>query len=82
MNDEIKLSQIQTQEQTTDISLNDIERENLSLFQVEDLPLSSVTIKTLIKHNILTLADLVSTPDETIKRLRNIGIKRIKEISK
>ena len=82
MNDGIILTQIQTQEPTTDFSLNDIERENLSLFQVEDLPLSSTTVKTLIKHNILTLADLVSTPDETIKRLRNIGIKRFKEISK
>ena len=82
MNDEIKLSQIQTQEQTTDISLNDIERENLSLFQVEDLPLSSVTIKTLINHNILTLVDLVSTLDDTIRGLRNIGAKRFEEISK
>ena len=82
MNDEIKLSQIQTQEQTTDISLNDIERENLSLFRVEDLPLSSVTIKTLIKHNILTLADIVSTSDKTIKSIKNIGDKRFEEISK
>ena len=82
MNDEIKLSQIQTQEQTTDISLNDIERENLSLFRVEDLPLSSVTIKTLIKHNILTLADIVSTSDKTIKSIKSIGDKRFEEISK
>ena len=82
MNEGIKLTQIQTQEQITELSFSDIERENLSLFQVEDLPLSSTTVKTLIKHNILTLADLVSTPDETIKRLRNIGIKRFKEISK
>ena len=52
MNDGIILTQIQTQEPTTDFSLYDIERENLSLFQVEDLPLSSVTIKTLINHNI------------------------------
>ena len=78
MNEEIILTQIQTQESTVIFSLNDIERDNLSLFQVEDLPLSSTTVKTLIKHNILTLADLVSTPDETIKRLRNIGIKRFK----
>lgn len=76
------ITQIQTQEPTTDFSINDIERENLSLFQVKDLPLSSVTVKTLIKHNILTLADLVSTPDETIKGLRNIGAKRFEEISK
>ena len=76
------ITQIQTQEPTTDFSINDIERENLSLFQVKDLPLSSVTVKTLIKHNILTLADLVSTPDKTIKGLRNIGAKRFEEISK
>ena len=76
------ITQIQTQETTTDFYLNDIERENLSLFQVEDLPLTSTTVKTLIKHNILTLADLVSTPDETIKGLRNIGAKRYEEISK
>ena len=82
MNDGIILTQIQTQEPTTDFSLNDIERENLSLFQVVDLPLTSTTVKTLIKHNILTLADLVSTPDKTIKGLRNIGAKRFEEISK
>ena len=76
------ITQIQTQETTTDFYLNDIERENLSLFQVEDLPLTNVTVKTLITHNILTLADLVSTPDETIKGLRNIGAKRFEEISK
>ena len=75
------ITQIQTQETTTDFYLNDIERENLSLFQVEDLPLTNVTVKTLITHNILTLADLVSTPDETIKGLRNIGTKRFEEIS-
>lgn len=76
------MTQIQTQEQTTEFSLNDIERENLSLFRVEDLPLSSATIKTLIKHNILTLVDLVSTLDDTIRGLRNIGAKRFEEISK
>ena len=82
MNEEIKFIQIQTQETTAEFSLNDIERENLSLFQVEDLPLTNVTVKTLITHNILTLADLVSTPDETMKGLRNIGAKRFEEISK
>lgn len=82
MNEGIKLTQIQTQETTAEFSLNNIERENLSLFQVEDLSLSNITVKTLIKHNILTLADLVSTPDETIKGLRNIGAKRFEEISK
>lgn len=79
---QIVMKQILTQEPTTEFSLNDIERENLSLFQVEILPLSSITVKTLIKHNILTLSDLVSTPDETIKGLRNIGSKRFEEISK
>lgn len=82
MNEGIKLTQIQTQETTAEFSLNDIEREDLSLFQVEDLPLTNVTVKTLITHNILTLADLVSTPDETMKGLRNIGAKRFEEISK
>lgn len=82
MNVKIKLTQIQTQETTTELSLNDIERENLSLFQVEDLPITSTTVKTLIKHNILTLADIVSISDETIKGLRNIGAKRFEEISK
>ena len=82
MNEGIKLTQIQTQETTAEFSLNDIERENLSLFQVEDLPLTNVTVKTLITHNILTLADLVSTPDEIMKGLRNIGAKRFEEISK
>ena len=79
---QIVMKQILTQEQTTDISLNNIERENLSLFQVEYLSLSNITVKTLIKHKILTLADLVSTPDETMKGLRNIGAKRFEEISK
>ena len=79
---QILLAQIQTQEQTTDFSLNDIERENLSLFQVEDLPLTNVTVKIIVKHNILTLADLVSIPNATIKGLRNIGSKRFEEISK
>ena len=79
---QIIMKQILTQESTTVFSLNDIERDNLSLFQIEDLPLESITVKTLIKHNILTLANLVSIPDETIKSLRNIGAKRFEEISK
>lgn len=79
---QIVMKQILTQESTTVFSLNDIERDNLSLFQIEDLPLESITVKTLIKHNILTLADLVSTPNEIIKGLRNIGIKRFEEIFK
>lgn len=80
MKERIILTQIQ--ELTTEFSLNDIERENLSLFQIKDLPLESITVKTLNKHNILTLADLVSISDETIKGLRNIGAKRFEEISK
>lgn len=78
---QIVMKQILTQEQTTDFSLNNIERENLSLFQIKELPLSNITVKTLIKHKITTLADLVSTPDETMKVLRNIGAKRFEEIS-
>ena len=79
---QIVMKQILTQESTTVFSLNDIERDNLSLFQIEDLPLESITVKTLIKHKILTLANLISTPNETIKGLRNIGTKRFEEISK
>ena len=82
MNEGIILAQIQTKEPTTDFSLYDIERENLSLFQIKELPLSNITVKTLIKHKITTLADFVSTPDETMKGLRNIGAKRFEEISK
>ena len=82
MNEGIKLTQIQTQEQTTDFSLSNIERENLSLFKVKDLHLSTRTINALTKENIRTLADLVSFPNETIKGLRNIGAKRFEEISK
>lgn len=78
---QIVMKQILTKEPTTDFSLYDIERENLSLFQIKELPLSNITVKTLIKHKITTLADLVSTPDETIKGLRNIGAKRFEEIS-
>ena len=78
----MQISLIQIQELTPEASLTDIERENLSLFQVKDLPLTSTTVKTLINHNILTLADLVSISDETIKGLRNIGTKRFEEISK
>lgn len=79
---QIIMKQILTQESTTVFSLNDIERDNLSLFQIEDLPLESITVKTLIKHNIITLADLVSIPEETIKGLKNIGAKRFEEISR
>lgn len=79
MKERIILTQIQ--ELTTEFSLNDIERENLSLFQIKDLPLSSRTINALTKACINTLADLISTPDQTIKGIRNIGAKRFEEIS-
>ena len=82
MENEINLSQIQIQDTALELTLTQIETENLSLFKVEDLPLSSVTVNTLIKHNILTLADIVSTSDKTIKSIKNIGDKRFEEISK
>ena len=79
---QILLAQIHTQEQTTDFSLNDIERENLSLFKIQDLPIPAITRKALEKANITTLADLLSTPDKTIKGFRNIGPKGFEEISR
>ena len=82
MENGIKISQIQIQDTALELTLTQIETENLPLFKVEDPPPSSVTIKTLIKHNILTLVDLVSTLDDTIRGLRNIGAKRFEEISK
>lgn len=82
MENGIKISQIQIQDTALELTLTQIETENLSLFKVEDLPLSSVTVNTLIKHNILTLADIVSTSDKTIKSIKNIGDKRFEEISK
>ena len=65
MNIEIKLTQLQ--ESNTEFSLTEIERENLSLFKVKDLPLEKKTINLLEKENIFTLADLVSVPVKTIK---------------
>lgn len=82
MENGIKISQIQIQDTALELTLTQIETENLSLFKVEDLPLSSVTVNTLIKYNILTLADIVSTSDKTIKSIKNIGDKRFEEISK
>ena len=79
---QILLAQIHTQEQTTDFSLNDIERENLALFKIQYLPIPAITRNALEKANITTLADLLSTPDQTIKGIRNIGAKRFEEISK
>ena len=65
MNIEIKLAQLQ--ESNTEFSITEIEKENLSLFKVKDLPLAKKTITLLEKENIFTLADLVSIPVKTIK---------------
>lgn len=62
---EIKLAQLQ--ESNTEFSITEIEKENLSLFKVKDLPLAKKTITLLEKENIFTLADLVSIPVKTIK---------------
>lgn len=63
----IEIRQVQLQESNTEFSLTKIERENLSLFKVKDLPLVKKTITLLEKENIFTLADLVSTPVKTVK---------------
>ena len=62
--------------------LNDIERENLSLFTIKYLPIPAITRNALEKANITTIADLLSTPDQTIKGIRNIGPKGFEEISR
>ena len=82
MNEETKQAQIQIQEPTKYFSLNDIERENLSLFTIKYLPIPAITRNALEKANITTLADLLSTPDQTIKGIRNIGPKGFEEISR
>ena len=82
MNEETKQAQIQIQEPTKYFSLNDIERENLSLFSIQYLPIPAITKKALEKANITSLADLLSTPDQTIKSIRNIGHKGFEEISR
>lgn len=82
MNEEIKQAQIQIQEPNKYFSLNDIERENLSLFTIKYLPIPAITRNALEKANITTLADLLSTPDQTIKGIRNIGPKGFEEISR
>ena len=82
MNEGIKQTQIQIQEPTKYFSLNDIERENLSLFKIQYLPIPAITRNALEKANITTLADLLSTPDQTIKGIRNIGPKGFEEISR
>ena len=82
MNERIKQTQIQIQEPTKYFSLNDIERENLSLFKIQYLPIPVITRNALEKANITTIADLLSTPDQTIKGIRNIGPKGFEEISR
>ena len=82
MNEEIKQAQIQIQEPNKYFSLNDIERENLSLFTIKYLPIPAITRNALEKANITTIADLLSTPDQTIKGIRNIGPKGFEEISR
>ncbi|MGN0840905.1 MAG: DNA-directed RNA polymerase subunit alpha C-terminal domain-containing protein [Candidatus Ornithospirochaeta sp.] len=82
MNEEIKQAQIQTQVPSLDFYLTDIEKENLSLFKIQYLPIPAITRNALEKANITTLADLLSTPDQTIKSIRNIGPKGFEEISR
>ena len=82
MNEEIKQAQIQIQEPNKYFSLNDIERENLSLFTIKYLPIPAITRNALEKANITTITDLLSTPDQTIKGIRNIGPKGFEEISR
>lgn len=82
MNEEIKQAQIQTQVPSLDFYLTDIEKENLSLFKIQYLPIPAITRNALEKANITTLADLLSTPDQTIKGIRNIGPRRFEEISR
>ena len=79
---QILLAQIQTQVPSLDFYLTDIEKENLSLFKIQYLPIPAITRNALEKANITTLADLLSTPDQTIKGIRNIGPKGFEEISR
>ena len=82
MNEGIKQAQIQTQVPSLDFYLTEIEKENLSLFKIQYLPIPAITRNALEKANITTLADLLSTPDQTIKGIRNIGPKGFEEISR
>ena len=79
---QILLAQIQTQVPSLDFYLTDIEKENLSLFKIQYLPIPAITRNALEKANITTIADLLSTPDQTIKGIRNIGPKGFEEISR
>ena len=82
MNEKIKQAQIQTQVPSLDFYLTEIEKENLSLFTIKYLPIPAVTRNALEKANITTIADLLSTPDQTIKGIRNIGPKGFEEITR
>ena len=82
MENGIKISQIQIQDTALELTLTEIEAENLSLFTIQYLPIPAITRNALEKANITTLADLLSTPDKTIKGIRNIGSKGFEEISK
>ena len=82
MNEKIKQAQIQTQVPSLDFYLTEIEKENLSLFTIKYLPIPAITRNALEKANITTIADLLSTPDQTIKGIRNIGPKGFEEISR
>lgn len=82
MENEIKLSQIQIQDTASELTLTEIEAENLSLFTIKYLPIPAITRNALEKANITTIADLLSTPDQTIKGIRNIGPKGFEEISR
>ena len=82
MHEKIKQAQIQTQVPSLDFYLTEIEKENLSLFKIQYLPIPAITRNALEKANITTLADLLSTPDQTIKGIRNIGPKGFEEISR
>ena len=82
MENGIKISQIQIQDTALELTLTEIEAENLSLFTIQYLPIPAITRNALEKANITTLADLLSTPDKTIKVLRNIGPKGFEEISR
>ena len=79
---QILLAQIQTQVPSLDFYLTEIEKENLSLFKIQYLPIPAITRNALEKANINTLADLLSTTDQTIKGIRNIGPKGFEEISR
>ena len=82
MENGIKISPIQIRDTALALTLTEIQAENLSLFTIQYLPIPAITRKALEKANITTLADLLSTPDQTIKGIRNIGPKGFEKISR